>query len=298
MIWALQILDFVFLRITINSQKLAAAYISGQTPLPPQEESQAGIALANRIREQYPLPQFPHSDYMGMLFRLSHELKLAPPAHEIDSTTIVTPHLFQSNPELKQPMQESLDEVIQSYRAGSNVGKYIAYALEGSKYTFTREIFEKDSGNVNTVNGSIQFRRIDKKENKLWYHETGFFHTAQRKTFEVSQSYIYQFNEELQALEIFFSVVGKPTEIDRHFLTLKCKPSPHGWVAEAKHLCGEDNYVASYCFTFQGMNIQEMKIIFDVLGPYKNYRSTTIVKSCIVCDSHDIISNQYNHLSK
>lgn len=238
-----------------------------------------GIEVAKRIRAQHPVPQFPHSDYMGMLFQLSQKLNIAPSLQEIDAMTLVTPHVFQTDPTLKQPMQDSLDNTIQSYREGSNVGRFIAYALEGSKYTFTREILEKDTGNINTVNGTISFQRIDKKDNKLWYHETGVFHTAQKKTFEVSQSYIYQFNEELQALEIFFSVVGKPTEIDRHFLTLKCKPSPHGWIAEAKHLCGEDNYIASYCFTFQGMTIQAMKIVFDVLGPSKNYRSTTIVKA-------------------
>lgn len=98
---------------------------------------------------------------------------------------------------------------------------------------------------------------------------------ANGQKFEASQSYLYSYNDFDDSLDISFSTVGNPTVIDRHFLTLNLKPSNLGWVAQAKHLCGEDNYYANYTFNMEGYNCRSIDIIFDVEGPAKNYRSIT-----------------------
>jgi hypothetical protein len=137
----------------------------------------------------------------------------------------------------------------------------------------------QDSFSISSVRGEVNFSLISDHEYKskhLWYHEHGIFSTEKGAKFEVSQSYVYAFNEAEDCLEISFSTVGSPTLIDRHFLSLRFKPSPIGWIATAKHLCGEDNYHANFTITFNGLNIARMEIVFDVLGPAKNYRSSTI----------------------
>ena len=207
---------------------MVAAYISGRKAHPSANQIVTGMEIAQHIRSQHPLPQFPHGDYVGMSFDLAHELHTLPTDEEITVCPIITPLSFSSSTatevaEVKELVQQDLLTSLTHYHNGKNVGKFILYALEGNEFTLHREILEKENLQSNTVTGKVSFQRIQRKDNnKLWYHEEGMFHTANGGTFEVSQSYIYQWNEELEALEIFFSVVGKPTEIDRHFLTLKC----------------------------------------------------------------------------
>lgn len=259
--------------------------------MPSEDEIHQGLEASLRIRNQSPKPQFPHSDYVGMMLDLAKDLQLSilQPTKAIQSSSssksplqVIVPSCFadcKHDSDTTSPVLDDMYSEIQQRQRGKNVAQSILYALEGGTWAFQRELFDKDHGSISTVDGKVKFSFIFEpsySDKHLWYHEEGIFTTARGQRFDVSQSYIYSYNRDLDSLDIFFSTVGKPTVIDRPFISLHFKPSERGWVAKADHLCGEDNYYADFEIGFNGLNIERMKIVFDVLGPAKNYRSTTM----------------------
>lgn len=248
---------------------------------------------------------------MGMMLDLARSLKLKPQLP--DSFPILLPTSFSSTS--SSSVNEEVLRELQSFQQGKHIAKAVAYALEGGKWTLYRELYDKDSQKVSVVEGNVQFHRIhsdagagkvqagscgidgegscgntadtpvlpttpltssDLFQNPfLWYHENGQIKLPNGMKLDVSQSYIYRYDEESDSLDIFFSKVGESQEIDRPFIRLKFSPVDEGWLAKAYHLCGEDHYHASYLISFSGLNITKMEVVFDVLGPKKNYRSTT-----------------------
>ena len=294
-----------------------AKYVSETKPYPDEEELEQGLERAKKIRQHQPRPQFPHSDYMGMMLDLAKALDL--PIQLPSSYPLVLPAFFSSNAEIREQVSDSVTKDIEKYKKGNGVAKAIAYALEGGKWKMYRELFEKSTNRINVVEGYLEMHRIRKPvpvdhlptssssaqscssasgtclvgEDSptipanlssqdllinpfLWYHETGHLVLANGMKLDVSQSYVYRYNEETETLDVYFSKVTSPQEIDRPFLRLRFEcVEGEGWIAKAYHLCGEDHYHASYLLSFAGLNIAKMEIIFDVLGPQKNYRSTT-----------------------
>ncbi len=263
-------------------QRLAAQYLAGLKPLPSPEIIAKGLGDSQTIRNQIPKPQFPHSDYEGMMLDLAMDLGLSiGQVTNANGQQVLVPSLFvNSNCESNgESVLCAMHQEIEDRKRGKGLGHSIIYALEGGTWTLQRELFDKDNGTTSTVEGKVKFSLItepDYSDKHLWYHEEGTFTTARGAKFDVSQSYIYSYNRDLDRLDIYFSTVGNPTVIDRPFISLQFQPSERGWIAKADHLCGEDNYYADFEISFKGLNIDKMKIIFDVLGPAKNYRSTTV----------------------
>lgn len=171
---------------------------------------------------------------------------------------------------------ELLNNALETYRKGRLIGKAVLMALDGETFHFNREILDKKTCSVTTVEGEVSFRRIAGSADRLLYSEGGFLTLpGSNQQFEVSQHYIFTWDPVLEKLVIYFSKVGQPNEIDHHFLTLSFSPTSEGWQGKNEHLCGEDNYLADYLFPFQGLSIPYFKVTFDVSGPSKDYQSTT-----------------------
>ena len=242
---------------------------------------------------------------------LAHQLQL--PCRLSSSLPIVLPASF--HPTHTDLVNSQLQQEIIQYQQGKYIAKAISYALDGGKWKLYREIVDKTSQQRSIVEGDVTFQRIlntinaslskntgscstcavdstcatnnidlensviSTEENPfLWYHEQGALILTNGMKLDVSQSYIYQYNPQYDSLDIYFSKVSTPQEIDRFFLRLQFQQVENeGWIAKAYHLCGEDHYHASYLVCFEGLNVKKLEITFDVLGPKKNYQSTSIL---------------------
>jgi hypothetical protein len=126
-----------------------AQYVSKHLTLPCTEQLEKGLAIADKLRMQTPRPQFPHSDYSGMMLDLAKTLNCLPDQTTISTHNIVVPSLFtsQSTKELKENASEldSLESDLQAFKSGKYVARAVLYALEGGKWTLEREIFDKVS---------------------------------------------------------------------------------------------------------------------------------------------------------
>ena len=97
-----------------------------------------------------------------------------------------------------------------------------------------------------------------------------------------SREYEYEVNND--ALEIYFVEGGKRALL---FLSLKFVPednissSDHDgyWIkATSDHLCIKDLYSATFRVKLNGLSANEIIIKYRVVGPSKDYESTTILK--------------------
>lgn len=236
-----------------------AGLITQTVPMPPKEKYGKEIELATANRDQIMKPQFPHADYVGLMFDLASELKLIPSSMEsISKYPFITPFTFNSQAEA---VREEIHEVMQDYEEGRNIPKIIIKALENANYSFHREIFNRLDNSFTYVNGTISFERIpsmpisdeqiqemcsscsisssstvlpagvdsysspsnqvDDDRIFLLYREKGMIELPNKHKFEVNQHYIYHFNPHLNTLELFFCKRDNIKMIDYHFLSLR-----------------------------------------------------------------------------
>lgn len=58
--------------------RYACMGFTGKTPLPTTQEIEKGMAEEKNIREQFPRPQFPHGDYVGLCEDIARQINVAP----------------------------------------------------------------------------------------------------------------------------------------------------------------------------------------------------------------------------
>ena len=96
-----------------------------------------------------------------------------------------------------------------------------------------------------------------------------------------SREYEYEVNND--ALEIYFVEGGRRALL---FLSLKFVPEDNiscendgYWIkATSDHLCIKDLYSATFRVKLNGLSASEIIIKYRVVGPSKDYESTTILK--------------------
>ena len=255
--------------------KLVCEYISGARPLPAEDVCRRGLASAADVRHQPIRGHFPHPDYVGMMFDLARQLKLVPSKEFRNQHRYVTPQYF--SPCVDHSALHPVEEAVDAFQKGKMIGKAVIQAMEGESWDFRRVIHDRLTGSDSVVEGTVSLARIVDRWEHLHYHERGLLTLPHDKgVFDVSQSYIYTWNAQLDTLDVFFSKVEQPQQVDRPFLSLPLSRGPTGWIATGvHHLCGADNYVASYEFRFDGLALAAFDAVFDVRGPTKDYLSTT-----------------------
>lgn len=278
--------ELILLFLLVFAQKLVAQYIAGIKPWPILADVETSLQTARELRAHRPKPQFPRSDYIGMLMDLSRELGILPTSAWRNEHRVITPAYFTQDPTAMHAVEEDIEEL----RKGKYIAKSILRSLEGGKWSFHRRLFDKKTCAESLVTGSLTFDPISSSPamKHVLYKEQGALILPNGNRFDVSQHYVFHYNEEMDCLDIFFSKVGNPEEIDRHFLSLQLTPTPEGWMAKADHLCSADNYSAKYVFAFQGMSIASFRVEFDVNGPAKDYQSIT--EFTIITDNQSFIA--------
>lgn len=271
-------------------------------------------------------PQFPHGDYLGQMLDLYYKLhrKLPSRLNESYEGLPVIPGALldpteQANIHAKDPVND-MKQIIDRFRSGWLLSRNIIDSLAYTKrYKFNRVIVDHLNGEqVTNIEGHVNFTSINRQFRRLLYHEEGKMYLGGR-SYDVSQNYVYEYNKEKDTLDISFSKVGAPEEIDRPFISLTffkgnedndqvCNSVQCGsasddilqqpmyqdalasivedsesetgfWVSRANHLCGEDLYRARYAFAFQGLKVATLRIVFEVRGPSKDYRAVTILSA-------------------
>lgn len=275
--------------------------------MPEGSEYEQQLNLSELVRNQSNRPQFPHSDYVGLSFDLANKLNLLPALDQFKELPILTPFAFRL--EYCETIQTELRATLADAEAGKNLPQVIVNFLEEQQYSFSRKIDNKLDGSVSYVNGNIKFEKImsmpmtdqqiaalskscplsskstplalspdiNNDHNTpdhrqfLLYKENGVVELPNRQRFEVSQHYIYHFNQTNGLLEVFFSQRDNPSLIDRHFLSLNFTKDDNIWTARYDHLCEKDLYCAKFEVFFNGCNVQSMTMTYDVKGPHKDY---------------------------
>lgn len=277
--------------------------------MPSEEELQTGLQLGAAVRQQpLPRPQFPHTDYVGMICDLAVDLQINRNTEtKIKGATVVTPIDFlpaDADASFAAAERDALEQSISEYLHGKRgVAAAVFRSLLG-EWQFNRVISDVKAAATSNVAGTISFSALPgyDAETTLLYSEVGKLKLPNMPgEFDVSQKYIYTCkagSEEGEAdeLVLYFctkDTKDKPPEIDYHFLTLNSFTSLSsapmksddgkvsgggGWVARAYHPCGKDHYQAKYRFAFAGLYLKEMEIEFVVTGPNKDYISTTTLR--------------------
>lgn len=140
----------------------------------------------------------------------------------------------------------------------------------------------------------------ENQETNYLYSELGTMALADSKqqSFEVRNNYIWVHNPIEDKLNVYFEENGSRAHL---FNTLRFLPdnSPEiienmpneliqltGLKAISDHLCGNDNYKSAYLFQVDGNNkISRMDIVYNVLGPKKDYTSSTTYFPNLHCSS-------------
>lgn len=146
-----------------------------------------------------------------------------------------------------------------------------------------KQQYENSNGRDDRIRSSIvqiseNSRTIDTTEYPdLLYEEYGVFATLNGHKFDISRRYIYTYNSAKDSLDIYFakSTSSNSYERDYLFVSLQFRPTSLGWVGSSCHPCGQDIYNSSFTFAFRGVFCRSIQMKHDVLGPTKDYVSTT-----------------------
>jgi hypothetical protein len=208
-----------------------------------------------------------------MMFDYARDLHLIPSKEFRHRHRFITPRYFSKTS--REHDLSIIEEEIEQYRKGKFIGQAILQALENGRWTFERIINDHLTESTMIVKGIVTFTPIKPSLDYVLYKEEGKLRLRNGIEMDVSHYYIYHYNIEQDTLDISFSTIGTPEIIDRPFVSLKFIPSEQGWESREYHKCSCDDYHANYLFRFQGLNIHNFRIQFDVEGPEKNYRATT-----------------------
>ncbi|KAL3793298.1 hypothetical protein HJC23_003808 [Cyclotella cryptica] len=276
--------------------RLAAGVMSGGLSVD-EYTVQSALDTAQLIRKTSPRAQFPRIDYPGYMDSLA-ELCFGGkcPTHIFGG--MVVPSSYQLDEEISRQCSLELQKEILRGQDGTRMPKLILQAILGN-WTYDRHIVHMQTQKVERVSGTVKYTKYSRTspqstkeddatapiesrnlhENPVLYREDGLFELTPTQKFEVFRE--YEYISKYDALEIYFVEGGKRAHL---FLSLKFVPetrqSDDGyWVkATSDHLCIKDLYSADFRVKLDGLSASEIVIKYRVVGPSKDYESTTVLK--------------------
>lgn len=268
-----------------------AGYISGKLAVPSVDAMRRGVELSRRIREQQPRPQFPHADYVGLCYDWMRELGIPRPFSEeraeastgAEDKVVFSPALIAAERDAAQARrdQAELASALSEFNAGKHLSQTIFRALSGM-WEFQRTLTSRlDIAPSGTVVGTIALKPHSRGCSDLVYEEKGRFTTTKGMVMDVNGSqYVYVLNEAEDCIDVYFADKATGRVRERIFVSLKVvRQDEDGWVAVGEpHLCGEDTYRVQFKLAFRGLALQSVLVGIDVIGPYKDYTSVTLLQ--------------------
>lgn len=163
------------------------------------------------------------------------------------------------------------------HRRLESLGKHLPSGTFTGSATFTRS----------PIPGTESAKDLPSFE--LKYLEEGRLVTDTKLEFDAQRRYRYQFTDYLDRIDVFFDDssgegffhslrVLAPTEnakdVDKAY-DGSWEPwvgeKRAGWRAVGEHWCQPDDYKVAYWFAFDGVQLDEFRIGYQVKGPYKDY---------------------------
>ncbi|KYR01254.1 hypothetical protein DLAC_02374 [Tieghemostelium lacteum] len=148
-----------------------------------------------------------------------------------------------------------------------------AFRSFSGRWNFTREILHKNNNERFSVNGIAKFQQLNVgDENTLQYQEEGVMkQLSNSQTFNITQRYIYQYDEPKDQITVYFD--ENPKRLFHHLTTTTSVGEISNCQAvRGYHLCELDHYNATYQF----LSDREFQIIYSVQGPKKDYEIKTL----------------------
>jgi hypothetical protein len=255
-----------------------ARILAGELPMPDRAAMQAGIEEARRLRAQFPRPQFPHGDFVGLADGLAREVGVYPELEQGDPLwarvvrgPLVPAHyrLVGSHAE-PGPAREViaatptpiLDDPSPSGPVAS--ARRVLDLLRGD-WTIERQIEPGGS-----FAGSATFTQ--RTTDSLLYHESGRLVLDDGTALDGHNSYIYA--QRNDAVELSFTD-GLSRGV--HFFDIAL---PQGRTIDLpirsvdQHLCRCDTYDVTFCFEKPDL----FTLTYVVRGPEKSYVSCSIYR--------------------
>ena len=274
--------------------KWCADLFSGRLPWPSIDEMKEGIDAERKMRDFKPRMQWPRGDYVTFGTELAKTvgISLPPDPHfsksVVEPPDVFVPSQFGSVNALDASLSKSsLEETLEkSAKENLFVAAAIFRSLQGLwqlSRTYTSRLPEYPSG---PSSGTAEF--IPRKSSaqssathriEYLYSEKTLLTTSRGLQLQGTQQYIYQYDEDLDKLQVYFTKRDEEFALDYLFHQINISP-PQGnfspWQATSHHLCTPDTYDVAYEFHFQGSNLLTFKISYEVTGPRKDYSMETV----------------------
>ncbi len=245
-----------FMGVVMLQSQWVAEVFSGKRPGPSPDELAHGLSMEKMLRDTIPRPQFPHSDYVGLLNDLAETLDITPSSLWPGRNT---------------------DIVIPSWK--------ITRRLESANLKLPSGNFE---GKADFTRRLASDPDAEGSKTEYAYLEQGKLSTDGGMSFDAQRRYRYNYSEEDDRIDAYFD-----DSADKGFFHSQRFLAPgeeareggmwapwvgearEGWCAMGEHLCAPDTYVAAYWFHFSGIHLSEWRVTYKVKGPNKDYVSYT-----------------------
>ncbi|GIL49855.1 hypothetical protein Vafri_6170 [Volvox africanus] len=197
-------------------------------------------------------------------------------------------------------IRQALDDVkaaMGEYRLGRRVASAVFYALAGEWALRRRIVSRLPSSPSGEVTGRARFTTIADAHFapavggagglSYLYDEQGQFTIQGGAVMRVRREYVYTYDSTADRIDVYFVDAGMRRGGFFHSLRFLPPEPPQNddddggggggdgcWRAVGDHLCVRDTYDASYRFSFEGIQLREFEIEFQVKGPEKDYTAT------------------------
>ena len=294
-----------------------AGLFSDSLPWPTDSEIREGILLEKTMRNSKPRVQFPRGQYVRFGIELANEVgvTLPPPSSELSKRLlrpqdIFGPHLLNrpswpqrsddKHPTEPQPVLRELEQTLNlAATSALFVAAAVFRSLHGSwilNRTYVSRHPDYPSG-VSTGIAEFVPRQSSTSSPstsqetpaireplilEYLYSESTELTTSTGLKIAGTKQYIYQYDEPIDKLEVYFVKRDSGSSLESLFHRLDFEvpldenpPRKTPWCANASHWCSPDTYEVRYTFSFKGADVEKWKIEYEVKGPRKDYSMET-----------------------
>ena len=250
-----------------------------------QESHQANAAATAKL----PRGQFPMADYVGLMESLSREVSIdrspIPGLLTKQGPVIAARYSSKSIGKVeKQEIEKTLSSLAAQLSVGVEpnvdmrfLGPAVFRALQG-QWKLIRQLISVFPGYPSgTFHGTATFYpRLPTDSaysTEMLFVEEGELTTQQGLKMTGRRRYVYRL-EEGGPITCWF-VKSDGVSVDYLFHTLAFQvDDKRGWKAVGSpHLCIDDNYASDYRFVFEGIELKEWRLEYEVRGPKKDYQA-------------------------
>ena len=243
-----------------------ASVFAGHRPAPPLDVQKTGLDLEYQLRNQFPRPQFPHRDYVGMANDLVQEVFGTLPSKSLD---MVLPIQFCSN-EPDVNVTNEIMRLCEEARHGRFVAGVAFRALFQSRWTFERT--RTTSSTSTNVHGTAKFDPIDQRS-QLIYSE-GVAESVD-DPFEEFRTCLYAYDEATDTISVhIFDGKNAPGPLF-HQIRFQPRQSPSGWTGVGEYRSDKKSCLITYSFIFQGIALSQFEVVYQS----EDIESKTIYRS-------------------